>query len=57
MDDATAGSGANDKENTMWVSADMESIIGNGGFWFKETVMSDDPLDEKGELRKVLGLR
>jgi hypothetical protein len=37
----------------------MESIIGNGGFQFKETIMSGDMLDEGGGggLRKVLALR
>jgi hypothetical protein len=29
----------------------------NGGFWFKETVMTWDPLRKEGDLRKVLGLR
>jgi hypothetical protein len=35
----------------------MEDIIRNGGFSFKETVMTGDPLGDTGELRKVLGLR
>jgi hypothetical protein len=35
----------------------MEDILEHGGFQFKETVMSGDPLWEEGELRKVLGLR
>jgi hypothetical protein len=35
----------------------MEDILENGGFRFKETVMAGDPLEERGELRKVLGLR
>jgi hypothetical protein len=35
----------------------MEDILENGGFRFKETVMSGDPLGEDRELRKVLGLR
>ncbi len=34
----------------------MEDILENGGFWFKEIVMTGDPLGEEGELRKVLGL-
>jgi hypothetical protein len=55
MDDATWGTC--NKENAMQVSAYMEIIIENGGFHFKETVMSGDLLDETGELRKVLGLR
>jgi hypothetical protein len=36
---------------------DMEDILENGGFRFKETVMTGDPLGEAGELTKVLGLR
>jgi hypothetical protein len=35
----------------------MEDILENGGFRFKETIMSGDPLGKDGELRKVLGLR
>jgi hypothetical protein len=35
----------------------MEDILENGGFCFKVTVMSGDPLGKDGELRKVLGLR
>jgi hypothetical protein len=30
----------------------MESIIGNGGFHFKDTVVTGDPLDKIWELRK-----
>ncbi len=30
----------------------MESIIGNGGFQFKETIMSGDMLDEGGGTEK-----
>jgi hypothetical protein len=55
MDDATGG--ANSAEAARRVSQDMEDILENGGFRFKETVMSGDPLGEGGELRKVLGLR
>ncbi len=55
MDDATRG--ANSLEAARQVSHDMEDILENGGFRFKETVMSRDPLGEGGELRKVLGLR
>jgi hypothetical protein len=50
-DDATGGSMT--ERNVMRVSADMDNILGNGGFQFKETVMSGDPLDETGKLRKV----
>ncbi len=39
------------------VKQDMEDIRENGGFRFKETVMSGDPLEEGEELRNVLGLR
>ncbi len=35
----------------------MEDILENGGFQFKEAVMTGDPLGEEGELRKVFGLR
>ncbi len=34
----------------------MESIIEKADFCFIETVMSVDPLDGTGELRKILGL-
>jgi hypothetical protein len=55
VDDATGG--ASSTEAARRVSQDMEDILENGGFHFKETVMSGDPLGEGGELRKVLGLR
>ncbi len=55
VDDATGG--AHDKENAQCISQDMESIRENGGFYFKEMVMTGDPFDETGELRKILGLR
>jgi hypothetical protein len=55
VDDATAGAGS--VEAAKQVSQDMEDILKNGGFRFKETVMSGDPLGRDGELRKVLGLR
>ncbi len=55
VDDATGG--ASSVEAARQVSQDMEDILENGGFRFKETVMSGDPLGEGGELRKVLGLR
>jgi hypothetical protein len=55
VDDATGG--ANSAEASRRVSQDMEDILENGGFRFKETVMSGDPLGDGGELRKVLGLR
>ncbi len=55
VDDATRG--ASTLGAARRVSQDMEDILENGGFRFKETVMSGDPLGEDGELRKVLGLR
>jgi hypothetical protein len=55
VDDATGGAAT--AEAARQVSQDMEDILANGGFWFKETVMSRDPLERGGELRKVLGLR
>jgi hypothetical protein len=55
VDDATGG--ASSMEAARRVSQDMEDILENGGFCFKETVMSGDLLGEGGELRKVLGLR
>jgi hypothetical protein len=42
--------GAHDKENSVRISQDMERIIENGGFCFKQTVMTGDPLDETEEL-------
>jgi hypothetical protein len=54
VDDATGG--AENMEAAKQVSQDKEDILVNGGFRFKETVMTGDPLRE-GELRKVLGLR
>jgi hypothetical protein len=55
VDDATGG--ACSMEEAKKVSQDMEDILENGGFRFKETVMAGDPLKDGGELRKVLGLR
>jgi hypothetical protein len=55
VDDATGG--ASSTEKARQVSQDMEDILENGRFRFKETVMSGDPLEKGGELRKVLGLR
>jgi hypothetical protein len=49
--------GAHDKEVVMKISQDIEDISENGGFLFKETDKTGDPLDETMELRKVLGLR
>ncbi len=35
----------------------MESMIENAGFHFKAMVMTGDPLDKRGELQKIFGLR
>ncbi len=55
MDDATGK--AEDAEAAKQVSQEMEDILENGRFRFKETVMTGDLLGRDGELRKVLGLR
>ncbi len=55
VDDATGG--ASSMEAAKQVSQEMEDILGNGGFRFKETVISGDPLGKDRELRKVLRLR
>ncbi len=46
VDDATGG--ASSAEKAKRVSQDMEDILENGGFRFKETVMSGDPLEKGG---------
>jgi len=55
VDDALAG--ADTKEELETISNGMEAIVARGGFKFKETVMSGDPVEESDQLRKVLGLR
>jgi hypothetical protein len=55
VDDTTGG--ASTLGVARHVSQDMEDILENEGFRFKETVMSGEPLGEDRELRKVLGLR
>ncbi len=45
MDDATAGA-----------DTEMETVARQGGFEFKETLMSGDKEKEDGEPHKVLGL-
>ncbi len=37
---------AHDKENAKFISQNMESIIENGGFRFKGTVLTGYPLDK-----------
>jgi hypothetical protein len=46
VDDATGG--ADKKEEARRVSLDMEDILKNGGFRFKETIMTGDPLGKTG---------
>jgi hypothetical protein len=55
VDDTTGG--ASSAGRARQVSQDMEDILENWGFWFKETVMSGDTLEKGGELRKVLRLK
>jgi hypothetical protein len=55
VEDATGGD--DNMAVAKQVSQDMEDILENGGFRFKATVMTGEPLGEGGELRKVLGLR
>ncbi len=46
VDDATGG--AEDAATARQVSQDMENILENGGFRFKETIMTGDPRERKG---------
>jgi hypothetical protein len=55
VDDAAEG--VHDKEAAMKISQGMEVIIEKGEFWFKETVITGDMLDEPGQLQEVLSLR
>ncbi|OBQ34776.1 MAG: hypothetical protein AN484_26520, partial [Aphanizomenon flos-aquae WA102] len=54
VDDATAG--ADTMAELKKLSSDLEEIAGHGGFKFKETLMSGDPVDDREQLPKVLGL-
>ncbi len=45
----------NSVEEARKVSQDMEDILENGGFRFKEMVMAGDPLEKGGELRMCWG--
>ena len=55
VDDALAGS--DEEEKLEVISRGMEAIVARGGFKFKETVKSGDPVDDQDQLRKVLGVR
>jgi hypothetical protein len=54
MDDATAG--ANTRDELVKLSKEMEEIAACGGFTFKETMMSGDPVEDPDNPKKVLGL-
>ena len=53
VDDCTAGS--NSKEELLVISEDLEKIVQEGGFKFKDTVMTGDPLKDNEKV-KVLGM-
>ena len=55
VDDATAGADTEDELEA--ISQGMEAIVARGGFKFKETVKSGDPVEDLDQLRKVLGVR
>ena len=52
--DATEG--ADTMEDLVWILRDLEDIVANGGFTFKETLMSADAEGEPENPKKVLGL-
>jgi hypothetical protein len=54
VDDAKAG--ADSMERLQTVSKEMEVVVKQGGFEFKETLMSGDKESTDGEPHKVLGL-
>ena len=54
VDDATAG--ADTMARLKELSSEMETVARQGGFEFKETLMSGDKEKEDGEPHKVLGL-
>jgi hypothetical protein len=54
VDDATAG--ADNMARWKKLSSEMEAVAPQGGFEFKETLMSGDKEKDDGEPRKVLGL-
>ncbi|MFN9941452.1 MAG: hypothetical protein ACK56I_18430, partial [bacterium] len=54
MDDATAG--ADTMARLKELSSEMETVARQGGFEFKETLMSGDKEKKDGEPHKVLGL-
>ncbi len=54
VDDATAGT--NTRDELRELSKEMEEIAACGGFTFKETMMSGDPVEDNDNLKKVLGL-
>jgi hypothetical protein len=54
VDDATAR--ANTRDELLKLSKEMEEIAACGGFTFKETMMSGDPVEDPSHPKKVLGL-
>ncbi len=54
VDDTMAG--ADSMERLQALSKEMEVVAKQGGFEFKETLMSGDKESAHGELHKVLGL-
>jgi hypothetical protein len=55
VDDATGG--AHRKKAILRIFIDIEDIMENAGFSFKETVITGDSLAKMGEHQKVLRLR
>jgi hypothetical protein len=54
VDDAMVG--ADSMERLQTLSEEMEAVAKQGGFEFKETLMSGDKESADGKLHKVLGL-
>jgi hypothetical protein len=54
VNDATAG--ANTRYKLVKLSRKMEEIGACGSFTFKETMMSEDPVEDPNNTKKVLGL-
>ncbi len=52
-----ATGGAHRKEAALRIFLDIEYIVENEGFSFKEIDITGDPLAKMGEYQKVLGLR
>jgi hypothetical protein len=46
---------ANTQEDLIRISRGLEEIVANGGFTFKETLITGDKMEKSGEPRKVFG--